>query len=33
MARLATQFAAASKELEGHIKTLTFQDKWDIIIL
>ena len=27
MARLATQFAAASKELECHIKTLTFQDK------
>lgn len=27
MARLATQFAAASKELEEYIKTLTFQDK------
>lgn len=27
MARLATQFAAASKELENYIKTLTFQDK------
>lgn len=27
MARLATQFTEASKELEGYIKTLTFQDK------
>lgn len=27
MTRLATQFSAASKELEEHIKTLTFQDK------
>jgi hypothetical protein len=27
MARLATQFANASKELESFIKTLTFQDK------
>jgi Asp-tRNA(Asn)/Glu-tRNA(Gln) amidotransferase C subunit len=27
MARLATQFASASKELESYIKTLTFQDK------
>jgi hypothetical protein len=33
MARLATQFSAASKELEEYIKTLTFQDKWDIINL
>ena len=27
MARLAAQFTEASKELEGYIKTLTFQDK------
>ena len=26
MARLATQFASASKELESYIKTLTFQE-------
>ena len=26
MSRLSTQFAKASKELEGYIKTLTFQD-------
>ena len=27
MSRLSVQYAAASKELEGYIKTLTFQDK------
>jgi Asp-tRNA(Asn)/Glu-tRNA(Gln) amidotransferase C subunit len=27
MSRLAAQYAAASKELESYIKTLTFQDK------
>jgi hypothetical protein len=27
LARLSNQFAIASKELEGYIKTLTFQDK------
>ena len=27
MSRLSAQYAAASKELEGYIKTLTFQDK------
>lgn len=27
LARLSNQFAAASKELEGYIKTLTFQDE------